>query len=424
MLTFVDEAKPDYVIVHKVDRLARNRVDDVSITMSLKEAGTRLISCNENIDDTPSGMLLHGIMSVLADYYSLNLTSEVIKGSLQKAKAAGLPGKAPVGYLNVRRTVEGRDHRTVEQDPIRGPLMASAFEQYAAGTIGLRTLRTDLTDRGLTTVGGPKTPSKPLSVSQLARLLKHPFYKGIVRYKSVEYPGAHEPLVTTETWQRVQDVFEARQRAAEKRRKHNHYLKGTLFCKLCRSRLIVSKTTNRHGANYEYFMCIARRQKRTPCKLQALPVIEAEQRVVDIYSTQQPAMSSLSRLEATIRTEINTVQQELNEDAVRARTTMRTLEDQQTKLLEAHLADAVPLDVLKRHQARLAAQLEAARRTVADSEQSAVNSDESLTAALGFASRIDKAYGQATQGVRRGFNQAIYKAIYLDDEGSWSAEYT
>ena len=47
----------DYVIVHKVDRLARNRYDDATITYALHEAGVELVSVTENIDRTPVGTL-------------------------------------------------------------------------------------------------------------------------------------------------------------------------------------------------------------------------------------------------------------------------------------------------------------------------------------------------------------------------------
>src|SRR6266851_5841304 len=63
LLRFVAEEAIEYVIVHKVDRLARNRVDDVQINLALKKGGVTLVSCSENIEETPSGILLHGIMS-------------------------------------------------------------------------------------------------------------------------------------------------------------------------------------------------------------------------------------------------------------------------------------------------------------------------------------------------------------------------
>jgi DNA invertase Pin-like site-specific DNA recombinase len=44
-----------------------------------------LVSCTENINETPSGMLLHGVMGSIAEFYSRNLANEVIKGSVQSA---------------------------------------------------------------------------------------------------------------------------------------------------------------------------------------------------------------------------------------------------------------------------------------------------------------------------------------------------
>ena len=71
----------DYVIVHKVDRLARNRADDVQIQLGIERAGAQLISVSESVDDTPSGKLVRNIMADLAEFYSANLASEILKGS-------------------------------------------------------------------------------------------------------------------------------------------------------------------------------------------------------------------------------------------------------------------------------------------------------------------------------------------------------
>ncbi len=302
--------------------------------------------------------------------------------------------------------------------------MTSAFDQYATGDVGLRQVLGDVTERGLTTVGGPNTPSKPLSMSQLARLLKHPFYKGVVRYKGVEYPGNHEPLVGVALWQRVQEVFIQRQTAAEKQRKHNHYLKGSVFCGRCGSRLIVSKPTNRHGATYEYFVCIGRHQKRTDCTLQSLPIDQIERKVIDLYVEQQPSISEIADLEEIIRTEITQSQEAAERDQAWARRRIQTIKDKQTKLLEAHLADAVPLDVLKRQQERLSADLADAEGVLESTHQTVDNLDEALASALSLIRRLASAYRLAEPAIRRGFNQAIYKAIYLDDEDNISGEFT
>ena len=49
-------------------------------------------------------MLVHGIMSSIAEFYSLNLATEVTKGMVQKAAAGGTPTKAPVGAATTTTT--------------------------------------------------------------------------------------------------------------------------------------------------------------------------------------------------------------------------------------------------------------------------------------------------------------------------------
>ncbi|EWT04013.1 recombinase, partial [Intrasporangium chromatireducens Q5-1] len=251
MIQYVKANKVAYCIVHKVDRLARNRSDDVAIHLALQQAGVMLVSATENIDQTPSGMLLHGIMSSIAEFYSRNLATEVTKGMTQKAAGGGTIGKAPIGYLNVRTTDElGREARTVELDPERAPMIQWAFKAYASGNWTVSQLHDELTSRGLTSVPTPKRPGKPLAVSSVHRMLINPYYKGDVIYRGTRYQGSHEPLVPPEVWYQVQSVLTSHKSAAEATQLHDHYLKGTVFCGACGSRLMVSNAKNRHGNVY------------------------------------------------------------------------------------------------------------------------------------------------------------------------------
>src|SRR4051812_23969170 len=191
LLAYVREHQASYLIVHKVDRLARNRADDVMITIALQAAGVRLVSCSENIDDTPSGKLLHGIMASIAEFYSRNLGTEALKGMQQKAQRGGTVSKAPIGYRNVGLLVDGREVRIVERDPDRAPLMAWAFEEYATGQWTVPQLLLELTGRGLTTVATRTRLEKPLSLSRLHHALRNRYYLGKVTFKGVEYDGEH-----------------------------------------------------------------------------------------------------------------------------------------------------------------------------------------------------------------------------------------
>lgn len=97
LLAYVKTHPVAYCIVHEIDRLSRNRLDDAMNHYELRLAGVMLIAATENVDETPSGMLVHGIMSSIAEFYSLNLATEVTKGLVQRAAARGTPTRAPIG---------------------------------------------------------------------------------------------------------------------------------------------------------------------------------------------------------------------------------------------------------------------------------------------------------------------------------------
>lgn len=134
MLEYVEENPVDYVIVHKLDRLARNRADDSGINTRIRQSGVTLVSCSESIDPTPGGQLMHGIMASIAEFYSQNLALEVSKGIIQKLRDGGTPSRAPIGYKNIRAVADdGREYRTVKVDEAKAAMVRWAFHTYAAG---------------------------------------------------------------------------------------------------------------------------------------------------------------------------------------------------------------------------------------------------------------------------------------------------
>ncbi len=421
MLEFVKDNRVKYVIVHKVDRLARNRADDVAINMAIRQAGAELVSVSENIDQTPSGLLLHGIMSSIAEFYSRNLATEVIKGTTQKAKNGGTPGRAPIGYLNVRRTVEGREARSVEIDPERGPLMAWAFESYATGEWTIRRLLAELTARGLTTAPGRKNPGRPLVVSHLHKLLRNPYYMGLVRYRDVIYAGKHEPLVTPEIWHEVQKILAAKYLTGEKDREHPHYLKGSIYCGQCGARLIVNHAKG-NGGTYEYFVCGGRQRDPASCKQRALRIDRVAAAIVAHYGTVQLPAEDVERLRAFLGQELAKLRSESDHERSVQERRLRKFQDEREKLLQAHYADAIPLEMLKSEQDRLTTAIAGAEGRLAAIAADFKTAETNLERALARAGDCQAAYREATDRMRRQFNLAFFKRLIISDEGTVSGE--
>ena len=62
----------------------------------------QLVSCSEHIDSSPAGKLTHGLMALIAEWYSSNLSQEVKTKTMEKVRQGGTVNKVPIGYLNVR----------------------------------------------------------------------------------------------------------------------------------------------------------------------------------------------------------------------------------------------------------------------------------------------------------------------------------
>ena len=422
MLAYLtQDGRVDYVIVHKLDRLARNRADDVEINRAFDEAGVRLVSTSENIDQTPGGMLLHGIMSSIAEFYSRNLANEVIKGMGEKARNGGTLGKAPLGYMNVRaRDENGREVRTIALDEERAPLIRLAFTEYATGNWTVRQLAEHLAELGLTTAPSPARPAKPITATRLQNILHLPYYKGVISFQGVDYVGAHEPLVDSQTWQTVQQMLASR-RTGERQRTHNHFLKSTAVCGVCGARLLVQRAKNSKGVVYPYFVC-ARRHRVHDCTFRAVLIDEVEELVAMLYQRIQLTTEDQSNVKRYLQAELERIEAG-KASQIRSLTTRRTnVEDKRRRLLHAHYEGAVPLDLLKEEQAQLMAELERIERQLDAYRTDVTATRHVMETVLNLMQDCSRLYTAAPAHLKKLLNQVFFERILVnprvDDDGT------
>lgn len=163
----------DYIIVHKLSRLSRNRYDDAVVMADLHKRGVTLISATESIDETPVGQLMHGILAAFNEYRSREDGADIAYKMGEKAKKGGTVSRAPLGYTNSIDRFEGREVRAVEVDDERAPLVKLAFELYATGDYTMADLADELGDRGLFSRPTARRPSQGVSVSKLSQMFRN-----------------------------------------------------------------------------------------------------------------------------------------------------------------------------------------------------------------------------------------------------------
>lgn len=198
MLRLLRLGRAQGVIIHKIDRSARN-IEDWAAVGKLVDAGVEVHFASENVDlRTVAGRLSADIQAVVAAHYSRNLREEVKKGMYGRLKQGFYPFSAPLGYLN-----QGAAKPKIP-DPARAPLVREAFRLYATGKHSLRSLTLEMDRRGLRNWVGRHVP-----LNRIARLLSNPFYAGIMRVTRTgqTFPGVHEPLVSAELFRTVQETL-------------------------------------------------------------------------------------------------------------------------------------------------------------------------------------------------------------------------
>ena len=136
-----------FVIVYKLDRFARNKVESVINKKTLQDNGVSLLSAMERITDTPEGHMMETILEGFNQYFSEELAQKVKRG-MRETRLKGLyqGGGVPYGYK-----VEGRK---VVIDESAAEIVRYAFQEYSKGAFVLEIIDT-LHKKGLLYKGKP-----------------------------------------------------------------------------------------------------------------------------------------------------------------------------------------------------------------------------------------------------------------------------
>ncbi|RXV64724.1 recombinase family protein [Roseovarius sp. A46] len=222
MLRQLKKGKAQGLIMHKIDRSARN-LRDWALVSELPNLGIDIFFATESLDfRSRGGRLAANLQAVIAEDYIHNLREETIKGLKGRLKQGLYPFRAPIGYLD-----NGRGQPKTPC-PKKAPLIREAFSLYATGQYSLRSLTAELERIGLR-----NNAEKPLSLHGVESVLANPFYTGLISIKKTGalYQGVHEPIISTSMFQRVQDVKAGK--AGKKVTRHNHLFRGLFRCGLC-----------------------------------------------------------------------------------------------------------------------------------------------------------------------------------------------
>lgn len=246
MMDDIEAGKAGGILTWHPDRLARNSVDGGRIIYALDTGKLEALDFPTFwFENTPQGRFMLNIGFGQAKYMVDSLSVNVRRGLREKLRRGEFPGWAPVGYVNDHRS------RSIIPDETKAPLVRRAFEAYATGQYKAAELRRSIIDWGLTGHSG-----KPIALSKIPVMLANPFYIGLFRYKGEIHEGVHEPIVSKQVFDRVQEVMRERKRGKYMKEARRPF-RGLMTCAECGAAITSEKQKGHH-----YYRCTG---KMGPC---------------------------------------------------------------------------------------------------------------------------------------------------------------
>lgn len=262
LINDVKHSKFDTVLVYKLDRLSRSQKDTLYLIEDVFNAhDVGFMSLQEKFDTTTAfGKAMIGILSVFAQLEREQIKERMQLGKLGRAKAGKsmMWSKVAFGYIHVPET------GILEINPLQAEVVKQIFTDYLDG-ISITKLRDKLNEAGY--IG----KDRPWSYRTLRQTLDNPVYCGQIKFNNTVFDGLHDPIISRELFDNVQDELVKRQKEAFEQN-HNarpfqskYMLSGILKCGYCKSPqgIIMRSLKKGETERRRDYQCNARFQRKT-----------------------------------------------------------------------------------------------------------------------------------------------------------------
>ena len=277
MISTATKGDVDAVIVHKLDRFARNRYDSAFYKNILKKNNVKLISVLENLQDSPESVILESVIEGMNEYYSLNLSREVRKGLQENALECKVTGGPPALGYSVDRNTQKYIINEYEAEAVK-----LIFRMYLEG-YSYTEIIDALNNKGYRTRRGI-----PFAKNSLYAILRNERYTGVYIYVKdstknpngkyvrhgeydpdavIRIPGGIPAIISEDDFHQVQAKMKERQhKAAKFSAKQEYLLSGKIYCGECGSPYAGNSRKPRpNHPLYISYKCTRRNQRDTTC---------------------------------------------------------------------------------------------------------------------------------------------------------------
>ena len=450
MMDDIYAGRVNCVLVKDLSRFARNYTEGgIYLDKTFVKLGVRFIALNNQIDIGIGGinsfnqLVQIGVTNIMNESQAAN-TSVNVRGTLNLRRQQGkFIGSFPTyGYL---KDPDDNHHLIVDEET--APIVRMIFERFIGGE-SIIGITKDLNEMG---IPNPSMYKKQKGFnyrhpcgrsndglwpdSSVRRILQNRMYVGdMVQGRNTTYSykikqcraipkdewiiveGTHEPIISQETFDNAQALFNKSIRKSPKK-KNVDLFSGLVRCADCKR--VMNKKTNQHTyGTYHYYRCVtARKLKKSACTNHTIRIDKLEQAVLLTIQNMINTATTMSELLTQINNHSARKKESSHiEKALKSQVSEREkLVSMITDLYPDWKSGVISVDEYQMLKERLNERLRIADEKIASLNKSAEQFQDGITEENEFVARFKK-YGNI-ESLTRPLLTELVQEIFVHEGG-------
>ena len=294
------------IIVDDLKRLARDVVGHIQLRKMIKSSHGILESPSHTFEESPEGSFIETLLAATGQLEREQNKRQVTRRMKARLESGYWPFYAPPGYKNAE--LKGGQKSIVPKEP-EARIIREALEGFAIGKFhAITDVANFLHLKGFNHWGFAKRAYP----EQAKRLLTREVYAGYICYPHWEVSrrkGHHQPLVSPETFDRVQERLEERTHAPNRQDLHKDFpLRGFVLCSECKSPYTASWSKGRNKL-FPYYRCTT---KSCVCQNKSVRAEKMHEELEEMLKKLKPRDNILAVVKAELSHQWNTRMLDVN----------------------------------------------------------------------------------------------------------------
>ena len=243
------------VIIDDISRLARDVKAHIDLRAAIGDAGGKLESPSVEFGEDSDSVMVENILASVSQHHRQKNAEQVTNRMRARVLNGYWVFAPPVGYRYER--VDGHGKLLVRDEP-NASTVQEALEGFASGRFQTQAE----VKRFLESYPQyPRDRHGDVRNQRVAELLSRVIYAGYIEYPDWDVQllqAKHEPLISFETWQKIQLRLKGYANAPNRKDKHQDFpLRGFVTCSCCNYPMTAAWSKGRNS-RYPYYYCFTK----------------------------------------------------------------------------------------------------------------------------------------------------------------------